>query len=256
MYRDLGEPIELARTLEQLGLTLALLGRAKLAEAALQEAYALLAAAGKGRTSPRNPAPLGIVRLFAGRLQEAKSLLAEAVEGSAAGAADYWAVRALINLAYAEFCLDEVEQAVAHGRQAVALCRSQHWSSLIGQALCRLAGYLIEGGETAEAVAALREGMPLARERDNGSIFIALGMYCMAAIALGEARLERSASLFGYAEAFFVKEFGNDNPFDRRYIKRLRTGLDEAFAPEVLARLKAAGAAWSEEQAIREALVS
>lgn len=256
LYRALDEPLELARSLEQLGQTLSLVGRAEAAEAALAEADALLAAAGDRGTSARNPMSLGIVRMFAGRLQEARSQLAEAVAGSGADAADYWSVRALINLAYVEFCLDEVEQAVAHGRQAVALCRSQHWTSLIGQALCRLAGYLIETGETAAAVAALREGLPLARERDNGSIIVALGLYCMAAVALDEARLERSASCFGYAEAFFVQEFGKDNPFDRRYIKRLRSRLDEALAPEVLAHLKAAGAAWSEEQAVREALAS
>src|SRR5262249_36745786 len=110
IYRGVDEPVELAHTLEQLGINLSLVGRAGVAEAALEEAHALLAAAGKGTGSTRNLMALGVVRMFGKRCFEAKSLLTEALNGRDAEAADHWTVRALINLAYVEFCLGEVEQ--------------------------------------------------------------------------------------------------------------------------------------------------
>jgi hypothetical protein len=102
----------------------------------------------------------------------------------------------------------------------------------------------------------LREGLPLARERDIGGIVVAIGMYYMAGIAASEGRFERAASLFGYAEAYFAREFGTDNPLRRRDITRLRARLDEALAPEAAARFKAAGAVWTEDEAMREALAT
>jgi hypothetical protein len=138
----------------------------------------------------------------------------------------------------------------------VTLCRSQRRTSLLGQALCYLAGYLLESGETADATTALREGLPLARERDIGGIVVAIGMYYMAAMAAQERRFERAASLFGYAEEYFKTAFGTDNPLDRRDLTRLRAHLEESLGPETLARLRATGAAWTEDQAMREALAA
>jgi hypothetical protein len=78
----------------------------------------------------------------------------------------------------------------------------------------------------------------------------------MAGIAARERRFERAASLFGYAEGYFRMAFGTDNPLDRRDITRLRAHLEEALGPEALARLRAVGTAWTEDQAMREALAA
>jgi predicted ATPase len=256
LHRELGNSFELARALDQLGLTLARLGRAEEAEAALRESCALFAAAGQQGMNARSLTSLGIARMFAGRLPEAKRLLSEAIIESGGNSADYWGLRALIYLAWVEFGMDEVEQAVARGRLAVTLCRSQRRTALLGQALCFLAGYLLEKGEMAEASAALREGLPLARERDIGGIVVAIGMYHMAGIAALERQFDRAASLFGYAEAYFAREFGTTKPADRRDIARLHACLADTLAPAALARFKAVGAAWTEDQAMREALAA
>jgi hypothetical protein len=78
----------------------------------------------------------------------------------------------------------------------------------------------------------------------------------MAGIAVWERRFERAASLFGYAESYFKTAFGTDNPLERHDIARLRAQLEESLRSEPLGRLRAAGAAWTEDEAMREALAS
>jgi predicted ATPase/DNA-binding winged helix-turn-helix (wHTH) protein len=256
LFRQLDDPVGLGRTLDVLGLTLARAGRVEEGEVALTEACALLAGSSALKSYARSLTDSAVVRLIAGRTGDARSLIDRALRVGHIAGADYWGLRTLVYAAEIDFVLGDVERAIAGGRNVVARCRSLRRSGLLGHVLCNLAGYLIAGDALAEAIAAVKESLPLAHEGELGSVIVALGIQHLATIAAHQRRFELSAQLAGYSEAFFAAEFLGRNPSELKSRERLMARLREAVPAETLARWVAEGAAWPEEQAVAAALAA
>jgi predicted ATPase/DNA-binding winged helix-turn-helix (wHTH) protein len=256
LFRRLDDPVGLGRTLDVLGLTLARAGRVEEGEAALTEACALLAGSSALKSYARSLTDSAVARLIAGRTSEARSLIDRALRVGHVAGADYWGLRTLVYAAEIDFVLGDVERAIAGGRSVVARCRAQRRSGLLGHVLCNLAGYLIAGNAIDEAMAAVRESLPLAPEGELGSVIVALGIQHLAMITAHQRHFELSAQLAGYAEAFFAAEFLGRNPSELTWRERLMARLRAAVPEDTLARWMAEGAAWPEEQAVAAALAA
>ena len=256
LFRASGERVALGRALAFYGLNLA--RTAHLAEGleALEEARTLLSAFEQPKSFALCLNNLAIARTVAGEYTEARSLLDQSLALGQHSRADFWVWRALIYKAEVEFAEGHVPEAIGQAREVVALCREARRTGLLGHALCNLAGYLIARGDLEEAGAALREGLPLAQESELDAVLVAGGMQHLAAIAARENRLERAAQLIGYAHAFFSSEFEGRSPAKMRIQERLLERLRGSMPGGQLTELMAAGARWTEDEAMSVALES
>ena len=116
---------------------------------------------------------------------------------------------AMANIANADWALGDLDAALASFRELTALARASPMSTrrLLGYALTKLGSVLTERGELTEALAVLREGLPLVREDGSAWVFLddlALLVYfnwIHAAIAalvavLAHGRIERLVHFF------------------------------------------------------------
>lgn len=255
LYREVGDPVWLARALGLYGVNLARGGSIAEGESAIEEGCALLAAAsGQRKSYARCLTNLAIARIIAGRFDEARSLLEQALTLGRASGADFWVLRTLLYQAEVEFGDGHVERAISRMRDVIARCRAMRRVGLLGNALCNLAQYLIATGAIGDARTTLAEGLPLALEAEIGSALLAGGLQSFAAIAVHDGRLERAAQLIGYADAFFTSEFEGRNPAKLQSHHRLIDGLSRSLGPDRLAALMEAGARWTEAEAMAAAL--
>jgi predicted ATPase/DNA-binding winged helix-turn-helix (wHTH) protein len=255
LYREIDDPVWLARALSLYGLNLARSGDVAEGRTAIEEALALLAKASPGSKSyARCLTNLAITRMVASDYDGARAVLEEALSLSSALGAHYWVLRTLLYKAEIEFADGHIVRAIAGARELLALCRPMRRSGVLGNVLCNLGGYLAVDGAMDEARAMLQEGLPLALEGEIGSAELAGGLQSLAVIALAEQRTERAAQLMGYANAFFSSEFQGRNPAKLKVRDRLMETLQGSLAPDRLAALIEAGARWTEDEAMATAL--
>jgi predicted ATPase/DNA-binding winged helix-turn-helix (wHTH) protein len=254
LYRESGEPLDLGRALSFCGLNLARTGGLAEGLAALEEARGQLSVTAHPKSLALCLTNLAVARTVAGEFEVARALLDESLVVGAHSKADFWVWRARIYKAEVEFAEGQLEEAIAQAREVVSLSRAARRTGLLGHALCNLAGYLIARGDLDEAGAALREGLPLAQESELDAVLLAGGLQHLAAIAARQNRLERAARLIGYARAFFSSEFEGRSPAKQQIQARIVETLRGAMPGERLTELMAAGARWSEEEAMSSAL--
>jgi ATP/maltotriose-dependent transcriptional regulator MalT len=254
LYRALGDEVGLGRAQGALGLALARLGRAEEAAAALGEARARLAASGAQKSLAICLADTALAHALAGRGDKARPLIAEALKLCQRAQLSSGTLRAQLYEAEIAFACGAVDEAIARGREVVALCRANRRTGPLGHALCDLATYLLQRDLDAEAAAALREGLPLACEDALGDMTVIAGLQSVALIAARAGRVEQAARLTGYVEAFCAAELGGRHRLKPASEARLAAILETALAPGLRRRLWAEGAAWSGEEAMAAAL--
>ncbi|HVR46563.1 MAG TPA: adenylate/guanylate cyclase domain-containing protein [Candidatus Binatia bacterium] len=115
-----------------------------------------------------------------------------------------------------------------------------------------VAGYFLATGDLERAEPMAREALAAAAKAHH-RVLTALSI---AYVAVIEARRDPSlaARLIGYAEEALRAAEWQLVPFERKFVDRLNELLADAIEKSELARLLAAGAALSEEQAVAEAL--
>ena len=254
LFRETGEPLELGRALSFYGLNLVRTGALSLGLEALEEACALLSATAQPKSFSLCLTNLAIGRTVAGEYNAARALLDKSLEVGEHSKADFWVWRALIYKAEVEFAEGHVDAAISLAREVISLCRTARRTGMLGHALCNLAGYLVARGAIEEASAALREGLPLAQESELDAVLLAGGMQHLAAIAARQNRFERAARFIGYAHAFFTSEFAGRSPAKLKIQADILERLRHAMPGERLAALMEAGARWTEDEAMSEAL--
>jgi predicted ATPase/class 3 adenylate cyclase len=116
---------------------------------------------------------------------------------------------------------------------------------------CNLAAYLIEAGEYEEAVAALREGLRIARDTQATRSMRIAGTHC-SAIEAASGNYNRAACLLGSAMAFYAEAGYSIEPTERRVRDKAVGILEPALGQERLDELMAEGASWEMERAVDE----
>jgi predicted ATPase/class 3 adenylate cyclase len=158
------------------------------------------------------------------------------------------------NLAECEHARGETQRAIAIVREILPKDRSSSDRGMLATHLANLAGYLIAVDDLPEALAAAREAVALRASQDPDHGYIASSLEHIALISALAGDLVRAATLEAYADAAFrrhgLEREHTETATHDRLTELLRTGLE----PEELRRLSAAGEALRPEAAIALAL--
>lgn len=255
LFRQTDDRVGLADALTVAGNAIERVADRETAQRYLDEAYALLAAAGAGADKLRGRCAnsLGHQKLFSNDVPAAKALYAEALRlgrgtGDATGI-----MSGLCNLAETEFALGEHVRAIEQCRAYIELCRAERRIHRLANGLANLAAYLLTIDDPIEARTAAREALIRAQETQSRFLVaISIEHLAVAGAVLGERAL--SARLVGFSDAHYRKGGTRREPTEQSGYDRLMVLLGERFTPDEIARLMAEGESLDERSAIDEAL--
>ncbi|MDQ6766412.1 MAG: NB-ARC domain-containing protein, partial [Candidatus Eremiobacteraeota bacterium] len=184
----------------------------------------------------------------AGRELSAQALEAFKALGDEAGTASV-----LANLAELEFADGQVEQALRLGGESLEIdARGKNATNLAINYTNR-AAYCIALGDVDGAREAAREGLRWARQAQN-VLVIAIALQHFALLGAPRGQVHSAAQLVGYVNAQY-KELGLERESTERWAnEKLMAALREQLSEAEIEKLAAEGAAWSEDQAVEEAL--
>ena len=252
LYRRLGDRQALYVALAEYARTRAAAGDASEAEAMLDEVATLY--------DPSWPLglkhPMLTARSFmlteTHRVSEARAAWEERLQLEQAIGDTRFATISLTNLIDAVFAEGDVNEAIARGRELVALIRRDRFTNWQSFALANLSAALTAAGELDDALQLAREALPLLRQQ--GSIWSFLDHLGLLAVKRG--RLLDAAQVLGCAEELnqrsgYVRQFN-----ELRARNQLLEALRAAVKPGDLERLMKAGARLTDDEAARLALAA
>jgi tetratricopeptide (TPR) repeat protein len=252
LYRRLGDSAGLGLSLARLARALTHMGKLEEADAALAEARPLLEASGSPAMLDFYFYSLAFLKSHEGdhvaaRTNYGRSLVLNRQLGD-----EFAVLGAMANIANADWALGDLDAALASFRELVSQLRTSRFSTsrLLGYALTKLGGVLTERGELAEALAVLREGLPMVRE--DGSAWVFLDDLALRVACAG--KLRDAARLAGYADFVHAAKASTRGRQTMRIRDRLYTLLHANLSPDELDRLLAEGAILSEDGACTLAL--
>ncbi len=168
---------------------------------------------------------------------------------------------ALADLATCEFLADNVEVALMHATDALAIALRVEHTFARCYALSEIATYLIALNRWDDAAKHACESLRLAREND-WDVMAVWSILHLAVIAALQQRSDaeriaalypRSGRLLGFVNARLAALGAAPEPIHRQEYERVTAVLHEVLGTEAVATLMAAGAAITEEQASEEA---
>jgi predicted ATPase/DNA-binding XRE family transcriptional regulator len=157
-------------------------------------------------------------------------------------------ISALIDLAEAEYVLDNRTAAIARAREAESGARTLRVRTrLLTAALANLAAYLLDSGDVAAAAQAACEACTLAFEQRNRNLTAIAILYC-AFVGARRGMAREAAELAGYTDRTF------HGYTERRAYDALMLELHEHVPEDELIVALAAGEFLDEEEAVGSAL--
>ena len=161
--------------------------------------------------------------------------------------------RALAGLAELEFGDGQVEQALRLAGEALEIDSRGKNQTGLALGYDNIAAYRIALGDVVGAREAAREALRLARQAQRALLTaIALQHFALLGALRGEVR--GAAQLVGYVDAQY-KELGYEREATEKWCyEKLMAALCEQLSDAEIEKLAAEGAAWSEDQAVDEAL--
>ena len=157
---------------------------------------------------------------------------------------------AKINVADIELACGNVDDAVRHGREAVAEVRRLPRLARFGSVFVNLAAALTSAGELDEALTVAREG--LAPLRRDGTLHLFLDH--VGRLALKRGRLAEAAHAIGHSRAFVATTADARQVNEQRAYEATLAALHEAMAADDVERLLGEGAQLGIEEVVQEAL--
>jgi hypothetical protein len=152
-----------------------------------------------------------------------------------------------------DFADGHAEQALRSGSEALEILVRGKDGEQIATGLNNSAAYRIALNDLSAAHDSAREGLRLARQaRNDPQTAIALQNFSLISALRGDKR--RSAQLLGYVDAQYTALGMQRETTEQWGYDKLVAALRETLSADEIARLAADGAAWSEDQAVEEAL--
>jgi tetratricopeptide (TPR) repeat protein len=218
----------------------------------LTEAYPLLECAGLQKVLGLYFHQYGFLKLMIGDLADARMYYEKASSLYHNAGAEFDAFSMLINFADVSWALGDLDAAMTVYLQMVATLRKLPKSRerYLGMVLTYLAGVLTERGRFDEALAAAREGLPLAK--DHGNRWIVFDLLALRAALAGKTA--NAARMAGFADSTFTAKQASRPPNEARARNRLHELLREKLRADELERLFAEGAKMSEDEVCQMAL--
>lgn len=259
-YRSVADdPLAIAYARRCAGSALVYLGRVAEGERLLTEALAAAYSLDARMLTGIVLEDLARARSLSNDLAGARARYAEAHAVYKGFPDEQQAVNVATNLADAEFLAGNALTALTLTDEALTFDRALNNTRAIANDLCNMAAYLIALDRYDEARAYARDAVVLARDLQV-QVLLTLSLQRLAVVAAlreaehGRDEKTRAARLLGYVDARLTaldvsREYTEQREYDRMMVA-LRDGLGEA-----LAKLMDEGRAWSEDQAVSEAML-
>jgi predicted ATPase/transcriptional regulator with XRE-family HTH domain len=261
-YERLDDLAGLAEAKRRAGTALIYFGRMQAGEELLVAALADARDARMGKLGGLIMMDLGQARQFSGDLDGARTWFTQALGVCRALGAERIAAAVASNFGESEFQAGNADTALQLVRESLEKHRAGNYPLNVAINLANMAAYLVALGRYAEARDIVREAIPAARDPDYGYGIVLLVQRAAAIAALrpasdaAAARVDRlrAARLTGYVDrhmsSIAMSEYTERTERDRT-LSALRDVVDQGE----LARLMAEGEAWSEDDAVSEALL-
>jgi hypothetical protein len=152
---------------------------------------------------------------------------------------------ARLALADAALMAGDVGEAVALGREAVAVLQSLDQPGNLGLALGNLASALLMKGDVASARATAAQALPLLWHNEMGSLLFEL----LALLAAGAGDFAVAAQMLGFAESRHTADDDVTQANEARMMQLAAAAIDAALGKDEHVRLRTTGAKLTSEQA-------
>jgi len=261
-YRDLADPIGIARAGAEAGNVLVRLGRSPEAEPLLHEALLVAQTYGRGALTARILMTLAEAQALRGDFAESRASFAEGLAAYRALGKERALTTALIMRAEIDFLAGDAQEAVRLSAAALTACRQQaDGDSLEPVINANMAAYLVTLGRYAEAGSYARAALEVS-QRLQLLLPETWALQHLAAIAVLEPQMNapaaeassRAARLIGFVEERYRELGAAPEQTERQEYDRVLAALREALPADELDVSLARGAAMSEEEAIEVAL--
>ncbi len=246
-----GEPVLLGAALIQAGISTVRDRDVAEAERYLDEALSVLRPCGRTKGLAAALLVAGVSRRHAGDLQAARALFEEALALTEVLGDVRATDNCEVHLAAITFLAGQRAEAIDRLRRAVeASCR--HGTLTVEFAgLQWLAAFLIFDGQIEPGRAAALRAFELSRAL--GNVGLPASIYLLAIVLAAHGETDTAARLAGFADGYAdqhqLNRYGTYRAIRSKLLERLRS----AMSPEECQTAMAAGAAWSEQEAIAAA---
>ncbi|MBV8461254.1 MAG: tetratricopeptide repeat protein [Candidatus Eremiobacteraeota bacterium] len=250
---ELGDAKLLALAHVQLAFALDRRGRYPEAEAEYIKAVPLLRQTNNTKKLASCLSWWGILHWVRGEAEQAQKCFAEAIAIAKSFGDDQMTATIMGNVAELTFSQGDAKKAVAVGDEALEMRRQSKNPGTIANALANLAAYRLALGDVEGARANGREGILLGRDAQD-SLQISWVMQHLAIIGAQQGQEDTAARLLGYVDELMRKSEWQREPTEQWSYEKLLASLHEHLDDSQIAKLRAEGTDWSEEQAIAAAL--
>lgn len=193
------------------------------------------------------------IQQYCGDVAAARELYAQALAAYKALGNESSAAVVLGNLAELEFGEGQVEQALRLAGDALEIHSRGKNARLLASCYNNIAAYRIALGDVDGARESAREGLRWARQAQDG-LRIAVALQHLALLGALRGEVNEAAQLIGYLNVQ-CKELGSERDATEKWgYEKLMAALHERLSDALIEKLAAEGAAWSEDQAVEEAL--
>jgi len=246
LYRAIGDPLGLARSLTLLATMWMRSGQQDAAKAALTEAWDLVAPTTFAKTQLYVRISLGELARGMGQFAESRDHLLQSLQ-IARDLRSNQESATLLHLAGLEYASGDLEQAVAWCREGVVCARATPGHRNLGIGLNNLAAYQLALGRPEAARPAAEEAFLRMGDSTSSNVHC---LQIWAVLAGFEGRLREAAQLIGFVDAERVRKhqprLAQEGRLYRELTRRLDAGLQ---APDLQAK-RTEGALWSEADAM------
>jgi tetratricopeptide (TPR) repeat protein len=229
------------------------MGRLDEAKATIEQAMAAARAGGDAWNVANCLNVQAITALARGDVHAARDLFAQALAAFKALGNESGSTKVLGNLAELEFNDGHPEQALRAATEALEIDLRGKNAPDIAIDHINIAAYRIALGDLTGARESAGEGLRVARQARHEAL-IAIALQHLAVLAALGGRARRGAQLLGYVHAQLAALGLQREPTEQWLFDKLMAVLRETLSEDEIATLAAEGAAWSEDQAVEEAL--
>jgi tetratricopeptide (TPR) repeat protein len=245
LYRQIEDRYGLFWALLRRALGLCASGSCDAGVALLDEAEALLGDHPAPRLSAFLRSGRALAATTAGQHEQSRHHLAESIALCREAGDDYGGIMFLANLADTDYAFGDIDAAVRHGRELIALARATGRESMADLGFINLGAALAEAGEFTEAEQLFHEGLRLLG-RNAPSRRWALDHIALLAARRGNH--VDAARITAWIDQAIARDGANRGPAEARSRARVETLLGVALADPERVRLADAGRRLEEEQ--------
>jgi predicted ATPase len=252
LYASVGDARSTARAQQSLAFALYQMGRLDEAKAAIEQAMAVSRACGD-TLNVANCLNAQATSEIRGDVRAARELYAQALAAYRVLGDESGTALVLRNMAELEFADGHPEQALRAVSEALKITVRGKNATSIAIGHNNSAAYRIALGDHTGARDSAREGLCVTRQvRYELQMAVALQHLALLSALDGDAR--RGGQLLGYVDAQYAALGYKRETTEQWGYEKLMEALRETLSADEIAQLAADGAAWSEDQAVEEAL--